>query len=301
MIERSEKLAIIIVEFDSPDDTVKCLDTVEKHLGSNTKLYIYDNSRKSHNRLKDKLNSLCVAYEYFWNDGNLGFAKACNLGLTKAKDDGFAYAMLLNNDTLLVNDSPLLAFELFKTNPEIAILGLINYYTHNPSEVWQAGKSLRKSKLGFVPVAATSDKEITFCDYVPGSSFIVRLSILETVGLLNEDYFAYYEEIDYCFRVKGNGMKVAYINNSKILHKVGASSNSAVKTYLKSRNKLYFYRIMLHSRFKFVVVVSLLLMKDLFLNLVKGGSLENIKYTYLGIKDFRSGNMKLTRFSRTKC
>jgi len=297
MLEGSEKLAIIIVEFDSPDDTVKCLGTIEEYLGSNIKLYVYDNSSQKHTILEDKLNSLSVAYEYFWNGGNLGFAKACNLGLTKVREDGFAYAMLLNNDTLLVDDSPLLALEVFERNPDIGVLGLINYYVHNPSEVWQAGKRLRKSKLGFVSVVATSDTEITFCDYVPGSSFIVRLSILETIGLLDEEYFAYYEEIDYCFRVKSSGMKVAYINDSKILHKVGASSSSAVKTYLKSRNKLYFYRSILHSRLSFIVVVSLLLVKDLLLDLLRGGSLETIKYTFLGVRDFRSGNMKLTRFS----
>jgi GT2 family glycosyltransferase len=297
MLEGTEKLAIIIVEFDSPEDTVRCLDTIEEYLGSDTKLYIYDNSSQEHKILGDKLKTLSVAYEYFWNGGNLGFAKACNLGLTKVKEDGFAYAMLLNNDTLLIDDSPLLALEIFGRYPDIAVLGLVNYYVHNPSEVWQAGKRLRKSKLGFFPVAATSGTEITFCDYVAGSSFIVRLSILESIGLLDEEYFAYYEEIDYCFRVKSSGMKVAYINDSKILHKVGASSDSAVKTYLKSRNKLYFYRSILHSRLSFVVVVSLLLAKDLLLRLLRGGSLETIKYTCLGIKDFRSRNMKLTRFS----
>ena len=300
MFEKAEQLAIIIVEFDSPDATVNCLDTIETYMGSHCKLYVYDNSSKAYRKLQEKLNALTVSHEYFWNDGNLGFAKACNMGLARARDDGFAYAMLLNNDTLLVNDSPILALDLFRDNPEIGVLGLVNYYSQDPSLIWQAGKKFRKSKLGFVPVAASTDGEITFCDYVPGSSFIIRLSILEDVGFLNEDYFAYYEEIDFCFRVKSNGMKVAYINNSKILHEVGVSSSGVMKTYLKTRNKLYFYRRVLKSKPGFLVVSSILLVKDLLFNLFRPKFFEYLKYMYLGIKDFRSGRMEMKRFSPTK-
>ncbi len=299
MPERAEKLAIVIVEYNSPEDTVNCLDTIEEYLGADVRLYIYDNSRQKYRALEEKLEDLSVPYEYVWNEGNLGFATACNQGLTKAREDGFDYAMLLNNDTLLVDDGPLAALDILERYPDVGVLGLVNYYAHDPDTVWQSGKRLRKSKLGFVPVPVTSADEITYCDYVPGSSFIVRLSLLDTVGLLDEAYFAYYEEIDYCFKVRSSGMQVAFVNDSKILHKVGASSDSAFKTYLKSRNKLYFYRTIMPSLFSYFVVVSLLLTKDVLIGLLRDRSLQNIKYTYLGVKDFIGGNMNLTRFAGT--
>ena len=299
MVKSFESLAIVIVEYNSPEDTVNCLGTIEEFLGSKVRLYIYDNSDQKSSILEEKLNSLSVAYEYFWNDGNQGFAKACNQGFARAKDDGFSYAMLLNNDTLLVDDSPLSALKVFERRSDIAVLGLVNYFADDPSTVWQAGKRLRKSKLGFVPVSALPEEEITFCDYVPGSSLIVRLSILELVGMLDEAYFAYYEEIDFCFRVKGVGSQVAFLNNSRILHKVGASSNSSIKMYLKSRNKLYFYRSILPSKLSFLLVVSVLLSKDILVGIVKEGSYKSVKYTFLGIKDFVGGNMKLARFAQT--
>ena len=215
MLENKSRLAIIIVEFDTPDDTIKCLGTVEKYLGDRAKVYIYDNSRKSHTLLTDYLTSRSIPYKYVRNNGNLGFAKACNLGLDQAKRDGFEYAMLLNSDTLLVDNSPLLAFDIFECKKRVAVLGVVNYFTDNPSKIWQAGMKLRKTYLGFKPVAPIAGDDITLCDYVAGSSFILRLSVLDDIGLLNEDYFAYYEEIDYCFRIKKFGMKVGYINNSK--------------------------------------------------------------------------------------
>jgi GT2 family glycosyltransferase len=300
MLENKCRLALIIVEFDTPEDTIRCLDTVEKYLGDRAKVYIYDNSRQYHTLLTTHLTSHSISYEHVRNNGNLGFAKACNLGLDQAKRDGFEYAMLLNSDTLLVDNSPLLAFDIFENNKNIAVLGVVNYFTDNPSKIWQAGMKLRKSYLGFKPVAPIAGNDITLCDYVAGSSFILRLAVLDDIGFLNEDYFAYYEEIDYCFRVKASGMQVAYMNYSKILHKVGSSSSSAVKTYLKSRNKLYFYRSILRSELQFVVVAGLLLIKDFLIIIAGIGSLKNLQYMWLGIKDFRSRRMKMPRFMRTR-
>ena len=72
------------------------------------------------------------------------------------------------------------------------------------------------------------NSDFTYCDYVPGS-FIIKLSIIDKIGFLNEDYFAYYEEIDFCFRLKNISKRVAYINKSKILHKVGAHQKASKK------------------------------------------------------------------------
>jgi len=204
--------------------------------------------------------------------------------------------MLLNSDTLLVDDSPFRGVELFEHNRNVAVLGVVNYLSDNPSKIWQAGMNLRKTYLGFKPVAPVADSEITLCDYVAGSSLILRLSLLDDIGFLNEDYFAYYEEIDYCFRIQKFGMKVGYINNSKILHKVGASSSSGLRTYLKSRNKLYFYQTICESSIHFIVVTTLLLMKDLALILIKDPSTINFRNLFLGIIDFRNKKMELSRF-----
>ena len=291
MSSKSKKLAIIVVEFDAPKDTIRCLQTVEKYLGESSKVFIYDNSKHINKILSDFLLSISVPYEYIRNNGNIGFAKACNFGILKAQKEGFDYAMLLNNDTELVDKSALKSIEIFKDNPEIGVLGLKNFYKHDPSKIWHSGKILRKSKIGFKHVPENYNSDFTYCDYVPGSSFIIKLSVIDKIGFLNEDYFAYYEEIDFCFRLKNIRKRVAYINNSKILHKVGASSGSKVKSYLKTRNKLYFYRTILKSKFSFIIVSIILFIKDIFLVLKNENSLQNIKFSFLGAKDFFMGNM----------
>ena len=296
MTDKSRQLAIIIVEFNTPDDTIKCLETLEAQLGERCKLFIYDNSAEESTQLKERLEASPVPYEYHFNNGNVGFAKGCNLGLARAKEDGFDYAMLLNSDTLMVDDSPLLAFDLFEQLPDVGVLGLVNYFSSRPTEIWQAGKTLRKSNLGFHPVAMDAEGPVTYCDYVPGSSFIIRLSLLDSVGLLDENYFAYYEEIDFCFRAKDQGYRVAYINDSKILHHVGHSSNSAIKSYLKTRNKLYFYRTILNFTPQFFLVTSTLLVKDFLITALKDRCIKCLKYMWVGIRDYRQKNMEFKRF-----
>lgn len=291
------KLAIIVIEYNSSEDTIKCLDSIEKHLGEQVKVYVYDNSTNSSKQVIDRIGSSGDHIEYHRNEGNIGFAKACNVGLTRAKNDGFDMAMLLNNDTEIVDDSALHSRNIFINNPELGILGLINYYSHSPSVIWQSGKNIRKSKLGFYHVPQTPESNITLCDYVAGSSFIIRLTLLDSIGLFDENYFAYYEEIDYCFRAKECGIKVGYMNNSRILHKVGASSDNSMKTYLKTRNMLYFYRSKIDSNIHFSVVVSILLIKSLFSNILNLGLLDYIKYAALGIKDFMSSEMKNKRIA----
>ncbi len=79
-------------------------------------------------------------------------------------------------------------------------------------------------------------------DWVPGSSLMARTEILQRIGLLDEKYFAYWEEVNLCLRARRYGSEVAFGEGTRILHKVGRSSPTALKEYLRTRNKLYFYR-----------------------------------------------------------
>ena len=289
------RLAIIIVEFNAPKVTIECINSIEKYLNIKCKIYLYDNSDLPSSELKLKLEKSNIDYEYSFNGSNIGFAKACNLGIIKSKQDGFNYSMLLNSDTVLIDDSPINAINYFQKSQDIGVLGIINYYYDYPNKIWQSGKNLRKSMLGFKNVKP-SKGELTYCDYVPGSSLIINLDIIEKVGLLDENYFAYYEEIDFCFKLKKEGFKIAYINDSKLLHHVGASSKSNIKTYLKTRNKLYFYNKIHKNKIFFLITTFIILTKDCLVYIKNDLKLSFTPYIYFGIKDFRRNNMNNNRF-----
>lgn len=290
-----KELAIILIEFNTPDVTIECLKTVDKYLGRNCKVFIYDNSKEKSLSLLNFINSSNLETEYHWNGKNIGFAVGCNLGMKNAFNQGFEFAMLLNNDTLLVDSSPLDSIKFFENNPNLAIVGIVNYFENNPSLIWQSGKNFNGLKFGFKS-AIMSNGKLTYCDYVPGSSFIYRTRINEEIGFFDENYFAYYEEIDFCYRVKQRGYEIAFINDSRILHKVGESSTGKIKVYLKTRNKLYFYKKITKSKIKFVFFSILFVLKDLISIFVVQRCVICVKYLYLGIYDFMTEKMKFKRF-----
>jgi GT2 family glycosyltransferase len=79
-------------------------------------------------------------------------------------------------------------------------------------------------------------------DYVEGSCMLARSEMLKKIGLLNSNYFAYWEETDLCWRGAESGYKSVYVPKSKIWHKIGSSSNSSFRLYHMTRNKLWFMK-----------------------------------------------------------
>ena len=132
------RLAIIIVEFNAPKVTIECINSIEKYLNIKCKIYLYDNSDLPSSELKLKLEKSNIDYEYSFNGSNIGFAKACNLGIIKSKQDGFNYSMLLNSDTVLIDDSPINAINYFQKSQDIGVLGIINYYYDYPNQCCEA-------------------------------------------------------------------------------------------------------------------------------------------------------------------
>jgi len=240
------KIGVVIINFNGEDDTKKCLKSIERFYSSqeNFLVILVDNDSFNvfgENFLKNlKINVLLIR-----NQENKGFAEGCNIGIRKALDFGCDYVALINNDTIFVDNSLLSAIASLNGEQDLGILGLVNYFLDNPEEVWQSGfiSRLNSGRTYSLKLPKSYDSnDIAFVDYVPGSSIIIKSEVFNKVGLLDPKYFAYFEEYDFCVRTKKAGYKIGVLLGSKILHKVGRSSDSPTKLYLRTRNKLLFYK-----------------------------------------------------------
>jgi GT2 family glycosyltransferase len=283
-------IAVVIVDFNTHAETLNCLNSLLNRIPTNSKVYLIDNSDGESEVFEAALSALPLAIDYDYSGKNIGFASACNRGIYKAIDDGYSVGLLLNNDTIVESDILFRAPRILG-NSQYAVLGIRNYYLSSPSVFWQGGKVWRPFKFGFKDVELCLDQEVTPCDYVAGSSLLFRLSVIRQVGPLDERYFAYYEEIDFCLRVKNNGFGVGIINDSRILHSVGLSSSSPIKAYLKTRNKLHFYQAHFDSRLRFLFIAGILILKDLALVLLQRHRLRNLRAIFYGIRDFVLGKL----------
>lgn len=190
------------------------------------------------------------------NGSNLGFAGGNNIGISLALNDlACKYVWLLNNDTTVNANSLPAAVARMEEDSTIGICGSTLIYHHSQQMVQAFGGasynrfSGKSRHIGaFAPLSAvpTDPTEIERAmSYVVGAAMLVRREYLEQVGLMEEGYFLYCEEIDWATRGKGR-FRLGYAPNSYVFHKEGASigtaasGGSALSTYYLFRSRVRF-------------------------------------------------------------
>lgn len=184
--------------------------------------------------------------------GNLGFAGGNNVGIRVAGIANYDYFWLLNTDTVIDADALTRLVERAQQDPSIGIVGSTLFYYSQPALVQAMGGAtfdasrmvMEHIGIGRPRVEVPQSPAQVEADmaYVVGASMLVSRAFLRDVGYMQEDYFLYFEEIDWAMRGKGR-YRLGYAPRSLVYHKVGASSAHTVSTFslrLLYRNRLKF-------------------------------------------------------------
>ena len=243
-----KKVAIIILNYKNSKDTIECVESLEKIKYKNFEIIIVDNDSRDES-IKTLRSYFKDKYIVLESNKNGGFAYGNNVGIKYALDNGADYILLINNDTTVEKNFLDVLVETAEKDKNIGITtGLImNYYDRN--KIWYNGGEIDWNKFygyhlnergNFSTVEEI--KEITFAT---GCLMLIKKEVFETVGLLPEEYFMYYEDVDFCVMVKNNGYKIIYNSKSKIYHKVSASSGEEESPFAiewNTRNRMKFYK-----------------------------------------------------------
>ena len=192
------------------------------------------------------------------NEDNYGYAGGMNIGITFAKNYLKAdYIMLLNNDTTIVNRDFLLemlaVFKNPKVGEKVGVVGpkVLNYYTNDTVPINQYILPIPFASVLmklFDNIAVTNKHynagKPLIVNRLDGSCYIVKTKIIEEVGMLNEDFFTYWEDTDFFIRVKKHGYFIGLVPKSVIKHKIGAINMSLKK--VSARASYYFGRNAIH-------------------------------------------------------
>ncbi|EKD57856.1 MAG: WsbD [uncultured bacterium] len=230
-------LSIIIVSFNTKELLKSCLNSV---IGSSkefqTEIFVVDNNSSDNTAAMIKKDYPQI--KLIANKKNLGFSKANNQALKLAKGK---YVLILNPDTKLAPDTISEMIKFMEKDPKIAVStcrvelpnGQIDRdcRRHFPTP-WRAfchfsklAKLFPHSKLFnqyyFGYLSPATEHEIDSC---VGAFMMVRQSIVKKVGLFDEDFFFYGEDLDWCWRFKDAGYKIMYTPRTKIIHYKGAAS-----------------------------------------------------------------------------
>jgi len=221
------KVTIIILNWNGKEDTIECVESVRNITYPNYEILIVDNGSTDGSQEVFKLkypNIILIE-----NQQNLGFAEGNNIGMRYALKRGTDYILLLNNDTMV--DKHFLD-ELIKwaeMDQKVGIAGPKIYFYHEPNKICSLGANInlwtgRILNIGHKQIDKDQFEDIKKVDYVPGAAILVKRKVIEKIGLLDKNYFFYYEETDWCARAKKIGYSVIAVSESKIWHKIGSTA-----------------------------------------------------------------------------
>lgn len=252
--------AIVIVSWNGKEDLLECLDSLENISGPRPRIIVVDNGSTDgtvaavHKRFPDV--DLLPLPE------NLGFTGGNNRGIEQALDEGAEYVCLLNNDTVVDPDFLTQLLRAAVEYPQTGIFGSRVLYRSPPDKVWSQGISVER--LTGRVYTAHYNRPIRKVPRVPenvngvsGAAMLLRARTLKEIGLFDEDYFLYFEDLDLCLRGRERGWEVTTIPTSKVYHSISRSMGgeySSRVVYYSTRNHL----LLLNRRFPLPLLPRLL-------------------------------------------
>jgi hypothetical protein len=218
------KISIIIVHFFGIDYLIDCLNSVFKSDYPNLEVVVVFNGNKdgSYEIIKQKFSQVITVL----NKKNLGFAKANNQGIKTSSGE---LIFLLNDDTTIHPELISVLSEKLISLDKIGIIGPKIYYMNEPSKIWFAGGIVDWKKHDSYHAGRNiedrdwkdAEKEV---DFITGCALMIKREAIDKIGLLDEIFFAFYEDADWCLRAKRGGYKIVYVPFGGVWHHKSATA-----------------------------------------------------------------------------
>lgn len=227
------KLTVSIVNYNAGEYLLKCLESLAKlENEADLKVYVIDNlsTDNSITKAQTKAASWRIKVHYILNQENVGFGRANNQVLRNLKTE---YVLILNPDTEIGSGVIKTMLNFMEDNPS-AGASTCEIVLPDGQVDLTAHRGFPTPKAAFLYFVLKNDslyhlskldlRNIHEVDAISGSFMLIRKSVLDQVGVFDEDYFMYAEDIDLCFRIKQAGYKIMYVPAVTIIHHKGVSS-----------------------------------------------------------------------------
>ena len=289
-------VSIILVNYNTMQMTRDCIKSIKKYTcGCSYEIILVDNASTDGS---NEFFSLVKDIKYIYNDSNVGFGRANNIGLKYAKGE---FVLCLNTDTLLVEDSISKMIEIAR-DYSIEVLGvkLVNnegkmmhsYSPFLPSLLWELDVHCYffsvfvalyyKVKLLF--------SKIIRVGYITGADLLIEKKVIDKKSFYDPDFFMYFEESEFQYRLRTQGIFPYYYSGTKIVHLEGKSTKvkeNRERMYFLSR-KIYYQKT---HNFTYIRIINIILVCLMYLNLLysilinKKDSIELIKFRLSLLKE----------------
>jgi len=243
---RPPRVGVIVLHWNAVSETRQCVESLRNINYPNFMVFLIDNG--STLALEEFLDKEESGVQIIRSNENLGFSGGCNIGIRASIEAECDFVWLLNNDTTVHPDALMYLVKKAEVQPLAGIIGSTileqedkNVINHmggriNPfvGRCFHLEQGKKYSEFRSAGIATPS--------YVTGCSLLARVAMAEEVGLLDEGYFLYWEDADWCVRARRHGWGIAIADDSLVYHAGSGSlgSMSILKGYFLARNSIRF-------------------------------------------------------------
>jgi GT2 family glycosyltransferase len=268
-------VSIITVNFNQKEVTLSFLESLGNISYKNIEVFVVDNASKENP--KTDILKIFPDVKVICSDKNLGFAGGNNLAIVQAKGK---YIMFLNNDTEVLPGFLEPLVEVMENEANVGICSSKLLFFSSPNILQYAGSSplhpikIQSFAFGYGKEDLNQFDEIKETSLAHGAAMLVRAEAIKKVGLMPEEYFLYYEEIDWCESIKREGYKIMFVPDSIVLHKesISIGKQSYIQVFYKTRNRILLARKWRKGLTKFLALayLTLTVFRDIFKYNFKG-------------------------------
>jgi N-acetylglucosaminyl-diphospho-decaprenol L-rhamnosyltransferase len=249
------ELCIVIINYKTPNLLIDCLESLKTELNDNTVVAIVDNASNDQsvevinnwlidNNAKNSFHLICSLH-------NGGFSSGNNTGINAFNADHY---LLLNSDTLVRKGAISTLLNSMNTDKSIGLVaprlewpdGMAQescFKFHSPvSEFIASAKTGAITRLlqhAVVPQPVSDSAH--FYDWVSFACVMIRADVIQIIGLMDDHYFMYFEDVEYCYRAKKAGWQIKYEPAAHVVHLRGGTSPVKAQAKLRKRIPRYFY------------------------------------------------------------
>lgn len=239
-------LTVVLVNYNNKKPLKDCIGSLLRYTAEDIEILVVDNGSWDGSMEYIEKKYPHVHTEYMGD--NLGFGKGCNRGMEIAFGKGTQFVMLLNTDTE-IEEGMISELLRYCDDRTLVIPRIYQDKRDKENSLWYSGGKINFETGEVEQTLYNYDLTDPECnlprhvEFATGCCMMLSKAIWEKAGGFSEDYFMYYEDVDYCLRLKECNIDILYVPKAALWHKVGGSAGgevSAVSLYYTIRNRLFF-------------------------------------------------------------
>lgn len=238
------KIFVLILNYQGRDTLADCIRSVLQSDCQNLEIVVVDNASKDGSFEYARANF--PRLHFIGSTQNRGFAAGNNLGIRFAVEKGADYVFLLNNDAFVERNTLAIMLKEAKKQATPSVMSpVIMKGNKDSSQVWFCGGAIDWKHMRCVhmnPQMKPGGDAVYDTQYVTGCAMLIPKEIIRSVGLLDEKYFLYYEDADYCVRAKKAGFGIKVCPSAHVYHLEKSEVNNPRKLYWLVISGILFFR-----------------------------------------------------------